>query len=164
MKHRAFTLMELMIVIVIIGILAAGSLVIFGDKGEKAKIAVTKANHKSVVKFIAYELMQCNMGETTVMSGNLTCSGRTRQRVMDATVKALSDFKNPYGEPNQGVHDKDDKAVTDGGSYSSDHGVGYVRLQNQSAKVLRIGTCYAIPCYASKTNYNYLETDIQVLE
>ena len=164
MNHRAFTLMELMIVIVIIGILAAGSLVIFGDKSEKAKIAVTKANHKSVVKFITYELMQCNMGETTVMSGNLTCSGRTVQKAITASVNALSDFKNPYGEPNKGVHDKDDKAVTDGGSYSSDHGVGYVRLQNQSAKVLRIGTCYAIPCYASKTNYNYLETDIQVLE
>jgi len=153
-----------MIVIVIIGILSAVGMVMFGGQAEKAKIAAAKSNHKSVVKFITYELMQCNMGETTVMSGNLTCSGRTRQSVMDATVKALSDFKNPYGEPNQGVHDKDDKAVTDGGSYSSDHGVGYVRLQNQSAKVLRIGTCYAIPCYASKTNYNYLETDIQVLE
>ena len=65
MMQRAFTLMELMIVIVIIGILAAGSLVIFGDKSEKAKIAVAKTNHKSVVKFITYELMQCNMGETT---------------------------------------------------------------------------------------------------
>ena len=33
-----FSLMELRIVIVIIGILAAGSLIVFGDKGEKAKI------------------------------------------------------------------------------------------------------------------------------
>ena len=59
MKHRAFTLMELMIVIIIIGILAAGSLVIFGDKGEKAKIAVAKTNHKQVVKFIYVELKIC---------------------------------------------------------------------------------------------------------
>ena len=164
MKHQAFTLMELMIVIVIIGILAAGSLVIFGDKGEKAKIAVTKANHKSVIKYITYEVMQCNMGETTVMEGNLTCSGRTRQSVIDATVKTLSDFKNPYGEPNKGVHDKDDKAVTDGGSYSSDHGGGYVRLQTFSAKVIRIGTCYAIPCWVNKNNYNYFESDVNVVK
>ena len=171
-----FSLMELMIVIVIIGILAAGSLVIFGDKGEKAKIAVTKANHKSVVKFITYELIQCNMGATTVMSGNLTCSGRTRQSVIDATVKALSDIKNPYGEMDQNLPAATRmNAVTDGGTYSSGGsggGLGYVRLQNQSAKVLRIGTCYQAvdignndyTCQVSKTNYTYLENDVQILE
>ena len=164
MNHRAFTLIELLVVVAIIGILAAVGVNTFTGFQEKAKIAVSKSNHKNVIKYMTVEITKCELGEETVMDGNLTCSGRTRQSVIDATVKALSDFKNPYGEPNQGVHDKDDKAVTDGGSYSSDHGVGYVRLQNQSAKVLRIGTCYAIPCYASKTNYNYLETDIQVLE
>ena len=40
-NKKGFSLMELMIVIVIIGILAAGSLIIFGDKGEKAKQAST---------------------------------------------------------------------------------------------------------------------------
>ena len=161
---KAFTLIELLVVVAIIGILAAVGVNTFSGFQEKAKIAVSKSNHKNVIKYMTVEITKCELGEETVMDGNLTCSGKTRQSVIDATVKALSDFKNPYGEPNQGVHDKDDKAVTDGGSYSSDHGVGYVRLQNQSAKVLRIGTCYAIPCYANKTNYNYLETDIQVLE
>ena len=137
-----------------------------------AKIGVAKANHKTVINYMAAEITKCELGVETVMDGNLTCSGRTRQSVIDATVKTLSDFKNPYGEPNQGVHDKDDKAVTDGGSYSSDHGVGYVRLQNQSAKVLRIGTCYKpiyignndYTCMYSKTNYTYLENDIQILD
>ena len=157
--------MELMIVIVIIGILSAVGMVMFGGQAEKAKIAVTKANHKSVIKYITYEVMQCNMGETTVMEGNLTCSGRTRQSVIDATVKALSDIKNPYGEMDKNLPAATRmNAVTDGGNYSGQPGLGYVRLQNQSAKVLRIGTCYAIPCFTSKTNYNYLETDIQVLE
>ena len=36
---RAFTLMELMIVIVIIGILSAVGMVMFGGQAEKAKIA-----------------------------------------------------------------------------------------------------------------------------
>jgi len=37
MKQRAFTLMELMIVIVIIGILAAASFFLFTDSSLKAK-------------------------------------------------------------------------------------------------------------------------------
>ena len=64
MKHKAFSLMELMIVIVIIGILAAGSLIIFGDKADKAKIAVTKTNHKNITNFMATEIMNCNLGDS----------------------------------------------------------------------------------------------------
>ena len=79
MKRRAFTLMELMIVIVIIGILAAGSLIIFGDKSEKAKEAVAKANFQSVVTSIATEMMECNLGEDKVM-GFIKCSLTPEQR------------------------------------------------------------------------------------
>ena len=55
MIQKAFSLMELMIVIVIIGILAAGSLIIFGDKSEKAKINTAKANLKKISKWLAVE-------------------------------------------------------------------------------------------------------------
>ena len=56
---QAFTLMELMIVIVIIGILSAVGMVMFGGQSEKAKIAVVKYNLKLVKKSIFYELMRC---------------------------------------------------------------------------------------------------------
>ena len=51
--------MELMIVIVIIGILSAVGMVMFGGQAEKAKIAVVKSNLKMVTKFISFELMNC---------------------------------------------------------------------------------------------------------
>ena len=158
---KGFTLIELLVVVAIIGILAAVGVVAYNGYTSAAKASAAKSNHKNVIKYMTAEITKCELGEAKVMDGNLTCSGRTRQSVMDATVKALSDFKNPFGK---GPSDPNDTAVTDGGTYSNDYAIGYTRLQNQSAKVLRIGTCYAIPCYASKTNYNYLETDIQVLE
>ena len=120
------------------------------------------------------------------MNGNLKCSGRAQgggtykggavQNVIDAAVKALSDIKNPFGEMDQNLSASIRmNAVTDGGTYSSGGsggGLGYVRLQDHSAKVLRIGTCYKpieIPnndytCYLNKTNYTYFENDIQVIE
>ena len=55
MKQRAFTLMELMIVIVIIGILATVGMVMFGGQSEKAKIAASKANLKTISKWLAVE-------------------------------------------------------------------------------------------------------------
>ena len=161
MNRKAFTLIELLVVVAIIGILAAVGVVAYNGYTGAAKAAAAKSNHKNVIKYMTAEITKCELGEETVMDGNLTCSGRTRQSVMDATVKALSDFKNPFGK---GPNDPNDTAVTDGGTYSNDYAIGYTRLQMYSAKVLVIGTCYAIPCIISKGNYNYLENDIQVLE
>ena len=175
MNHQAFTLIELLVVVAIIGILAAVGVVAYNGYTASAKQNAAKANHATVVKYIANEIMKCELGEINVMNGNLKCSVRAQgggtykggavQNVIDAAVKALSDIKNPYGEMDQNLPAATRmNAVTDGGSYSSDKGVGYVRLQTFSAKVIRIGTCYAIPCYVNKNNYNYFETDVSVVE
>ena len=58
---KSFTLMELMIVIVIIGILSAVGMVMFGGQAEKAKIAATKANFRNVQKFLAVEFFKCQI-------------------------------------------------------------------------------------------------------
>jgi len=55
MKQKAFTLMELMIVIVIIGILSAVGMVMFGGQSEKAKIAAAKTNLKTISSWLAAE-------------------------------------------------------------------------------------------------------------
>ena len=176
MKSKGFTLIELLVVVAIIGILAAVGIVAYNGYTSAARIAVAKANHKTVINYMAAEITKCELGVETVMDGNLTCSGRTRQSVIDATVKALSQIKNPYGGKDQNLPAAIRmNAVTDGGTYSSGGsagGLGYVRLQNQSAKVLRIGTCYQAvdignndyTCQVSKTNYTYLENDVQILE
>ena len=173
MNSNGFTLIELLVVVAIIGILAAVGVVAYIGYTGAAKIGVAKANHKTVINYMAAEITKCELGVETVMDGNLTCSGRTRQSVIDATVKALSDIKNPYGEMDKNLPAATRmNAVTDGGNYSGQPGLGYVRLQNQSAKVLRIGTCYKpiyignndYTCMYSKTNYTYLENDIQILD
>ena len=175
-NSKAFTLIELLVVVAIIGILAAVGVVAYNGYTGAAKASAAKSNHKTVINYMAAEIAKCELGELTVMDGNLTCSGRTRQSVIDATVNALSEIKNPYGEMDQNLSASIRmNAVTDGGTYSSGGsggGLGYVRLQDHSAKVLRIGTCYKpieIPnndytCYLNKTNYTYFENDIQVIE
>ena len=60
MNHRAFTLMELMIVIVIIGILSAVGMVMFGGQAEKAKIAVAKQHYTIIKKRVAEVALLCS--------------------------------------------------------------------------------------------------------
>ena len=150
MKQKAFTLMELMIVIVIIGILSAVGMVMFGGQTEKAKIAVMKTNIKSIKKYIVQEVTKCELGETNTMNGNFSCGGsRKAQNIASATVRAFcgsqssyscTEFKNPYNSKTQ---------VTSGNYISGDDDVGYIRISTGNKggnDLVRIMACVKTPC------------------
>ena len=61
--HKAFTLIELLVVVAIIGILAAVGVVAYNGYTSAAKKAVTKSNHRAVVKYIKNEIAKCEFQE-----------------------------------------------------------------------------------------------------
>ena len=78
MKQKAFTLIELLVVVAIIGILAAVGVVAYNGYTSAARVSATKANHKSVIKYIKAELMKCELGDATIFKdgnyGELSCT------------------------------------------------------------------------------------------
>ena len=138
---KAFTLMELMIVIVIIGILAAVGMVTFGGQAGKAKIASTKSIHKQVVTYITVEMMNCSMGETKTMANNLTCQGRTAASVVAAAVNAQkTEHENPYQQ--------DQAAVRSGGNNTATGDAGFISL-SVSGTDIKVKSCHTQPCSAA---------------
>ena len=102
--------MELMIVIVIIGILSAVGMVMFGGQAEKAKIAATLSHHTQAAKYTQYILSLCETGGThgyTNQYGSwvdYTCdyaNGLTSPLIQ--YFNTMSDFKNPYNNKLVGV-------------------------------------------------------------
>ena len=137
-RAKGFSLMELMIVIVIIGILAVGGVMIFGGGTTKAKVAKSKEGFATVVEYIAIEMMLCNTGEDKSMKDNLTCQGRSVSSVVTAAVAATKDDQmNPY--------DTDKDAVTSGGNNTADSDAGYIRLSTSGTDII-VKTCVAVPC------------------
>ncbi len=136
-KNKGFTLIELLVVVAIIGILAAVGVVAYSGYTAGAKKQAAKSNQAAVAKYVAAELQKCNLGETSAMSGNLTCSGNDGAKTVTASVKALADFKNPYSTNNA--------AVTNGGNATADTDVGYVRM-TASGNDITITTCFTTSC------------------
>ena len=137
--NKAFTLIELLVVVAIIGILAAVGVVAYNGYTSSAKVAATKANHKTVVKYITAELMKCTLGEVHAMDNKLTCSQRlTTNAVSGGVYRALMDsVKNPYSPNNY--------SVSSSGNYSKPGNEGYVAVW-QSGSTVTVITCYQSPC------------------
>ena len=78
MRKNGFTLIELLVVVAIIGILAAVGVVAYNGYTGAAKVSATKANHKSLVKFIKAELMKCELGDASIFKdgnyGAISCT------------------------------------------------------------------------------------------
>ena len=145
MKRSGFTLIELLVVVAIIGILAAVGVVAYNGYTGAAKVSSAKANHMSIVKYITAEVTKCDLGEASVMEGNLNCSSLTGDNIAKAAVAALTDFKNPY-KPN-------DKAVV---NYSVGTGAnsnaGLIGITGDGPKsngfptTVYVNSCVKIPC------------------
>jgi len=80
MKQRSFTLMELMIVVVIIGILSALGVMIFSKVALKSKITCATANHQKIFETLSSRIKMCNAGMSATYGPLCTtgCSPKTK--------------------------------------------------------------------------------------
>ena len=63
MNRKDFSSIKILVVVAIIGILAAIGVVTFGGFQGAAKANTVKTNHKTVVNFIKASIAKCTMGE-----------------------------------------------------------------------------------------------------
>jgi len=97
-KKKAFTLIELLIVVAIIGILAGVGVPMYNGYMATAKIKSSETNHANTKSFIAATLTKCASGSKTVTMGStsIECSKDTGA-FKDAFVLYFNSInKNPH--------------------------------------------------------------------
>jgi type IV pilus assembly protein PilA len=131
-------------VVAIIGILAAVGVTAYSGYTSSAKAQAAKTNHATIAKYIAAETTKCELGETTVMSGELACGDRgDAGEVSSAVEDALADFSNPFRTQ--------DPAIVDGavvacntGTTAAAHSLGRTYVTNTTKGVVTITTCWQV--------------------
>ncbi len=68
MNKKGFTLVELLVVVAILGVLAAVGIVSFGGYLGKSKENVVRANHKQIINYMQAQIIKCSSGVDIVVT------------------------------------------------------------------------------------------------
>ena len=137
---KAFTLIELMVVVIILGILSSVGFSIYKGFVNSTESTATKSNCSYVKKYIKNELALCKLGNQKVMNSKLNCQNYIANDVavacMDSLAPSFPNDFDPKKDQRAGVYTAFFANSLSNPCNSSDKGRISVRQNNNPDKMI----------------------------
>ncbi len=153
MRKNGFTLIELLVVVAIIGILAAVGVAAYNGYVNYARVATTKSNHATVVKYVSSKIAMCNIDGSVNLkykyndtnTYNVNCYPNKWTFFADYLINDMDNngrWKNPYKTTGNRVQQGGFCNVS-----NADPNVGFVWINGRNnMDHVTICTCFQTPC------------------
>ena len=98
-KQKAFTLIEILVVVAIIGTLSAVGVVAYNGYTKSAKAKTAELNYTNINKALIFEFMKCELDSSSTVFNNHKCSNSNSPSINTISGFITNNLKmsNPYG-------------------------------------------------------------------
>ena len=158
LRIKAFTLIELLIVVAIIGILSGVGIPMYNGYMANAKLSCSTSNHKTMVSYTNHALLKCSTSSTMVLNDS---QGKSVTRSCSKPFSQWDGYMRDHfvGSDYTNCYNSSEKLPIGKSSSPTEAGVTHYWADNIAKNPFYIQTCTALPC-SPTTNPPTLLKDI----
>ena len=159
-KQKAFTLIEILVVVAIIGTLSAVGVVAYNGYTKSAKAKTAELNYTNINKALMFEFMKCELDSSSTVFNNHKCSNSNSPSINTISSFISNNLKmsNPYGANLINKSPCAQGSVSISSPSKGNYSVSFYSVPQKKIITTNMGTTWTPVKVGSNTKYTNVNT------